>query len=108
MSQGKKNKDRGRNAEYRVVTKAQQAGLPANRFWCSDGRSAGYSKETDCLVASYRVQVKSRTSVAHYLIEDLDSNQADVIVLEKANGRKYEHYAILKYEDWLELVNENK
>lgn len=61
------SKRKGNQFERELVRQAREAGLPADRCWASDGRSAGLPPEVDVVVNGWPIQAKRRAQVAAYL-----------------------------------------
>lgn len=79
---------------------AIDAGLPARRMWGSDGRSAGYSKEVDVVIANWPFQCKRRTSVASYIKPD------EHIAGQIIRGEREKPLIVLRLSDFLELLKQ--
>jgi len=74
---------KGFNYEREVVNRSKDEGLPARRMWGSDGRSAGYSKDTDLIIAGQKFQAKRKKTAPKWtrITKDIDG-----VVFREDNG----------------------
>ncbi len=94
-----RSKRKGTGFERELVQEAQAAGLDAFRCWGSDGRSRGYHKDVDLVVAgSVTVQAKRRAKLPAWL-KPSDSVNATIVREDRGSA-----YVILPYEQWLLLL----
>ena len=93
------SKRKGNNFERLVVNTAKKAGFPSKRAWGSDGRSIGEHETVDCLVGGFKIQCKSRKHIANWLKVP---EHCDVTCVKENHGKIY---AIMEYDDWLDLLS---
>lgn len=67
MPGGSAPKRKGTRIERDIVNLARARDLEAVRSWGSDGRSQGYSEETDIVIEGLRHQVKGRRELPRVL-----------------------------------------
>ena len=94
--QGKKNFDRGRNFEYRIVYKARDAGLEAERV----ERSGAGDEKGDVIIEGRRYECKYRSNGLKTLYK----------LYEKARDDKYnilnvDGFSVINIDDFLGSVN---
>lgn len=91
------NKRSGSDFERRVVRKAKDAGLPAERAYASDGRALGMAKEVDVTIDDWKIQCKHRKRIAQYVKPD---KEVDAQIVGDRSGQ----YAIIRIERFLEIL----
>ena len=102
------NKVKGNKFERDCVKTAELRGLIAKRAWASDGRSLVYSSETDIIIKSkysfvWKMQCKIRKKFAKWL--QADWNEIDGFIIRADRG---EAFVLIKYDDWLDQIVEDK
>ena len=93
------SKAKGNRFERLVVNTASKAGLSSKRAYASNGMSLGLAEDVDCLVGGYKVQCKTRARIAKWIKVP---ESCDVTAVKEDRG---DTYIVIRYEDWLELIN---
>ena len=103
--QGKKNFDRGRNFEYRIVYRARKRGLTSYRIVLS---GAGEEKG-DIVIEDRKYECKYRSDGFKELCDWFEKAQREGCegVIFKVKGRK-KYLIILDVDDYLNLLEECK
>ena len=98
-----RSKQKGNRFEREVVHKEQKHGIESKRAYASNGLSLGYAEEVDVVLATtdkdWRVQCKVRKNIAGWIKPD--SSVVDLQVVKEDRGTIY---AVLPYEDFLQLI----
>jgi len=98
-----KSKQKGNRFEREVVNLAKEKGIDSERAYGSDGRALGENKEVDVVINAiekkWRVQCKVRKNIAGWIKPD-----ASVVDLQVVKEDRGTIYAVLPYDDFLELI----
>ncbi len=97
-----RSKAKGNRFERECVNKAREAGFEAKRAYASNGLSLGLEEDVDMLIENIPIQCKTRARIASW-IKPPDS--CKVTLVKEDRG---EIYAILRFTEWMELINETK
>lgn len=89
---------KGNRFEREIVNDAEDAGVPGERAYASNGRALGHTENVDCLIGGYRVQAKRRKKIAGYMTPDAD---VDIQIIR---GDRGDTLAVLPYETLLDLI----
>ena len=102
-----RSKQKGNRFEREVTNLAKEYSIESKRAYASNGLSLGYAEEVDVLLSTpdkkWRVQCKVRKNIASWIKPD--SSVVDLQVVKEDRG---EIYAILPYEDFLELIADDE
>ena len=100
-----RSKQKGNRFEREVTNIAKDFGVKSKRAYASNGLSLGHGEEVDVLLTSkdkdWRVQCKVRKNIANWIKPNPE--QVDLQVVKEARGKIY---AILPYDDFLELIHD--
>lgn len=94
--QGKKNFDRGKNFEYRIVYKARDAGLEAERV----ERSGAGKEKGDIIIEGRRYECKYRSNGLKTLYKLYEKARDD-----KCNILNVDGFSVINIDDFLGSVN---
>jgi len=98
-----RSKQKGNRFEREVTNIAKEHDIDSQRAYASNGLSLGHAEEVDVLLKTpdkdWRVQCKVRKNIANWIKPD--SSVVDLQVVKEDRGQIY---AILPYEDFLELI----
>src|SRR5690348_6401334 len=97
MASPKRNKARGYELEAELVKLAKEHNLPAQRAFCSNGRSLGKAETVDLVVDGVTVQAKRRKRLAKFL---LPPPGADYVVVRQDRSPAL---ILIPFEEWLQL-----
>lgn len=110
---GKSQRTRGFRWEREAVKYAQAEGLDARRFWGSDGRSAGLSKDADIeitwserLGGSLLFQCKTKKSELPKWLQTSNMVTGVLVRVDGNRGKSVERWALIPYEVLLALLRE--
>lgn len=94
-----KSKQKGNRFEYLIRDMTLDIGLDCQRAWGSSGKSLGMHEEVDLLIeGKIKVQAKCRKKLPNYIIPN---ENVDIQVIKEDRGIPY---AVIPYDDWLELT----
>ena len=95
------SKVKGNRFERECVERAEYKFIEAQRFWGSDGRSAGYHKDADIKVDDWLFQCKIRKQLPKWL--QIDWNEVDGFLIRQDRGKPL---VMIDYDDFLDLIKE--
>ena len=102
-----RSKQKGNRFEREVTNIAKEYDIDSQRAYASNGLSLGHSEEVDVLLKTpdkdWRVQCKVRKNIANWI--NPDSSVVDLQVVKEDRGQIY---AILPYEDFLNLIADDE
>ena len=102
-----RSKQKGNRFEREVTNLAKEYSITSQRAYASNGLSLGHAEEVDVLLSTpdkdWRVQCKVRKNIANWIKPD--SSVVDLQVVKEDRGQIY---AILPYEDFLELIADDE
>tara|TARA_R110002020_G_scaffold71570_3_gene184825 strand:- start:8547 stop:8957 length:411 start_codon:yes stop_codon:yes gene_type:complete len=102
-----RSKQKGNRFEREVTNIAKEYDIDSQRAYASNGLSLGHSEEVDVLLKTpdkdWRVQCKVRKNIANWIKPD--SSVVDLQVVKEDRGQIY---AILPYEDFLNLIADDE
>jgi len=101
-----KSKAKGNRFERLIVDMTEDSGVKAKRAWGSNGAALGEHEEVDILINQDRkkikIQCKTRKRIAKWMIPN---DNVDIQVIKEDRGVPY---AVLPYDDYLELIKGEK
>lgn len=96
-----RSKAKGNRFEKLVEQMSIDAGVNAKRAWGSNGAALGHHEEVDVLLNNeIKIQCKVRKKIADWM---MPSEHVDIQVIKEDRGIPY---AVLPYDDYLELIKE--
>ena len=102
-----RSKQKGNRFEREVTNIAKEYDIDSKRAYGSNGLSLGHSEEVDVLLSTpdkdWRVQCKVRKNIASWIKPD-----ASVVDLQVVKEDRGTIYAVLPYEDFLELIADDE
>jgi len=102
-----RSKQKGNRFEREVTNIAKEYDIDSQRAYASNGLSLGHSEEVDVLLSTpnkdWRVQCKVRKNIASWIKPD-----ASVVDLQVVKEDRGTIYAVLPYEDFLELIADDE
>ena len=102
-----KSKQKGNRFEREVTNLAKEYDIASQRAYGSNGLSLGHAEEVDVLLKTpdkdWKVQCKVRKNIANWIKPD--TKVVDLQVVKEDRGQIY---AILPYEEFLELIADDK